>query len=104
MGMIATRAIKYGELILEEMPILTARGSAFSFSDFMKFEQLSKEKKASVLSLHNAYPELEQMKGLIPTVQEHMAGLYGKVSGIMKTNVLAGASTEDNNETDDVLL
>lgn len=79
LGMIATRDIKFGELILSELPVLID-----NFDLKFQFEELAKDQQAEILSLHNCYPECLRM------------GLLGELIGIMRSNCFFGKSAEQN--------
>lgn len=79
MGMIATRDIKFGELILSELPVLID-----SFDLKFQFEELAKDQQTEILSLHNCYPERMRM------------GLLGELIGIMSSNCFFGKSAQQN--------
>ena len=78
-GMIATRDIKLGELILSELPVLID-----DFDLKFQFEELTKDQQAQILSLHNCYPECLRM------------GLLGELIGIMRSNCFFGKSAQQN--------
>ena len=78
-GMIATRDIKFGELILREFPVLID-----NFDLKFQFEELAKDQQAEILSLHNCYPECLRM------------GLLGELIGIMRSNCFFGKSAQQN--------
>ena len=75
MGMIATRDIAFGELILEEIPIMSEKklfceetlSLLESDSLEMQFQKLSNDKQSEILSLHNAFPELRRLEGIMKT-------------------------------------
>ena len=62
MGMIATRDIKNGELILEERPVLNI---TLGESLENQFIQLSNEVQKKVMSLYNAHPSFGELKGIM---------------------------------------
>ena len=62
MGMIATRDIKYGELLLQEQPVLN---DALGESLENQFLRLSKAVQKEVLSLCNVHPSFRKLEGIM---------------------------------------
>ena len=91
MGMVATRDIKYGELILQEKPVMTIAGhtrammSSLAGDDavFEKaFEKLSSADKEKVLSLHDRDSDAASGPGMFPVADKRQKS----VAGIFRTN------------------
>ena len=66
-GMVATRDIKCGEIILQETPVLTFSHEENPNQLHERFKKLSRIEQTSVLNLHNAHPELNELIGIFET-------------------------------------
>jgi hypothetical protein len=67
MGMIATRDIENGELIIQEEPVFDVR--RYSRIDYLvdQFKKLSSTEQEAVMNLHNAHPEFGELHGIMNT-------------------------------------
>ena len=66
-GVVATRDILRGTLLIAELPLIAAPYDASIEELERQYISLSVEQQATFISLHNAHPELAQVRGIFQT-------------------------------------